>query len=370
MRESIGNERRKWRALYYTKNGKPDKLRRPGFPWDPSVFAGPEHMTYCSAVDVNLVHNYKKPTNLSIGTKESIDSTLNQLSLQTYLKQIETYEQTLNPIQKILNNFMAPPVDKPLPCETGWGPEGTALPDAMVGIGLLPNDWIEKREEYKVNKVLEDEWRQEKSYQKRKIFEDIAAASVLNDTDGQSAQSLNTYNTSDFSGSKVEADVTKLHRILAEDSRSTVTSLDSFGRIKPKQSRNRTASKAVALQKYQDTDILLSPQSGTPLTTSNSLFGAGTKTLTSRLGSVTWHEYAADKDSIDMLSETTTQVELKQKMKEEKEHRALLRKERLNSRRKEKEKVSKIPWELLDKLEAEKQAFENEKSYLEYNDKF
>ena len=40
--QAIAEERRKWQVRFYTMNGKPDKKRRPGRPWDPSVYAGPD----------------------------------------------------------------------------------------------------------------------------------------------------------------------------------------------------------------------------------------------------------------------------------------------------------------------------------------
>ena len=45
MRQRTADEKRRWRVLYTTSDGKPDKRRRPGRAWDPSVLAQPDRQT-------------------------------------------------------------------------------------------------------------------------------------------------------------------------------------------------------------------------------------------------------------------------------------------------------------------------------------
>ncbi len=35
--DNIADQKRKWMVLHFTKNGKIDKRRKPGRPWDPSL---------------------------------------------------------------------------------------------------------------------------------------------------------------------------------------------------------------------------------------------------------------------------------------------------------------------------------------------
>ena len=75
------------------------------------------------------------------GSDESIAQTLNQMSLQTYLQEVNAYEQLLNPIQNILQNALGAPLGKPAPEDLGWGPEGKKLAPAMWKIGATPSSW-------------------------------------------------------------------------------------------------------------------------------------------------------------------------------------------------------------------------------------
>ena len=139
-RMAIANERRKWQVFYYTSDGKPDKRRRPGKSWDKDIFAGEERQTYHGGSNDILGgmpdNNKTKP-----GSDESIKQTLNQMSLQTYLQEVNAYEQLLNPITNIMQNTVAAPMGKPAPEDLGWGPEGKKLPPAMWKIGAAPASW-------------------------------------------------------------------------------------------------------------------------------------------------------------------------------------------------------------------------------------
>lgn len=168
---AIAEERRLWQVLYYTRDGKPDKKRRPGKPWDPSVYAGAERATYCGA-NVDLLafvrqqapaaaaaaaqqqqllgklkskqtttkKKKKKSTGIGIGEEgdkdlaQSVQTTVEQVSLQTFLDEVKVYQELLDPIQSILekNTGLAP--DSRPPEELGWGPEGAQLAEALATV--------------------------------------------------------------------------------------------------------------------------------------------------------------------------------------------------------------------------------------------
>ena len=138
-RIAIAEERRKWQVLYYTSDGKPDKRRRPGRAWDKSV-AGDERQTYHGGAN-DILGDMPDNNKTKPGSDESIKQTLNQMSLQTYLQEVNAYEQLLNPITTIMQNTVAAPMGKPAPEDLGWGPEGKKLPPAMWKIGAVPASW-------------------------------------------------------------------------------------------------------------------------------------------------------------------------------------------------------------------------------------
>mmetsp|Transcript_7959 Transcript_7959/g.11894 ORF Transcript_7959/g.11894 Transcript_7959/m.11894 type:complete len:291 (-) Transcript_7959:28-900(-) len=101
----VADERRRWQVLYYTKGGKPDKKRRPGRPWDPSVFAGPEKAVYSvgpQGVDLFAL-DAQGPSGGSSGATKQLD----KISLQAYLEQVSCYEQLLKPITDIMQRSLS-----------------------------------------------------------------------------------------------------------------------------------------------------------------------------------------------------------------------------------------------------------------------
>merc|ERR1711871_604081 len=101
-KQKIADEKRKWQVRYTTPDGKPDKKRRPGRPWDPSVLAKPDHMTHTPLVDLTAEIRANDSV-LKPGSDESVERSLNRAALQHYLDQVNTYEQMLMPIQNILS---------------------------------------------------------------------------------------------------------------------------------------------------------------------------------------------------------------------------------------------------------------------------
>jgi hypothetical protein len=125
---------------FYTPDGKPDKKRRPGRPWDPSIFAGEERQTYHGGKN-DILGEMPDKNKTKPGSEESIQQTLNQMSLQTYLQEVNAYQELLNPIQGILQNTLGGPMGKPNPEDLGWGKEGRELAPAMWKIGATPSSW-------------------------------------------------------------------------------------------------------------------------------------------------------------------------------------------------------------------------------------
>lgn len=142
--QAIAHERRKWQVRYYTREGKPDKMRRPGRPWDPSIIAGVEKAVFTGGDGVDLLALDRDGKVLKMGTNESVDRTMSQYNLGVYLEQVRAYEQILEPIQKVMEQFTGAPPGQPGPQDLGFGPIGAELPVAMHGIGALPVAWRDK----------------------------------------------------------------------------------------------------------------------------------------------------------------------------------------------------------------------------------
>jgi hypothetical protein len=124
-RLAVAEERRKWQVFYYTKDGKPDKKRKPGRPWDPTAFAGPEKETYSGGANVDLLafirnnqaqkevlvkkklqQQLQQQQDIKLDVTESVSQTMNQLSLSTYLEEIRVYEQMVQPLFQVMQKNM------------------------------------------------------------------------------------------------------------------------------------------------------------------------------------------------------------------------------------------------------------------------
>ena len=149
-KQDIAAERRKWTVRWYKRDGKPDQQRRPGRAWDPETLADPEKMTYCPTSNVDLNdENRERQSGLKQGSDESLNATMNEVSLQSYLAQVAHYETLLNPLNEIMQKNMGAPSDGsvPHPKENGWGPVGEELPVAMENMGAIPSKWRLQREQ-------------------------------------------------------------------------------------------------------------------------------------------------------------------------------------------------------------------------------
>lgn len=139
-RQAIAEEKRRWTVKWYTSDGKPDKRRRPGRAWDKDVYAGVEKMTY-NPKSIDILGELPDKNKMKPGSDESVEATLNQMSLQTYLSEIYAYESLLNPITNIMQTSFGAPMGQPAPEDLGWGEEGKKLAPAMWKTGAVPSSW-------------------------------------------------------------------------------------------------------------------------------------------------------------------------------------------------------------------------------------
>ena len=135
----IAEEKRRWTIRHYSKNGKPDKLRRPGRPWDKSILdKAAEKITYSSGSGVDLTAldsgNIDSIKSGTAGSKETISKALAQVALQNYLNEVAKYEQLMNPLNKIMEKTIQNSGDR----RSGYGPIGPTLYEAALNNGIVP----------------------------------------------------------------------------------------------------------------------------------------------------------------------------------------------------------------------------------------
>jgi hypothetical protein len=77
------------------------------------------------------------------GSAESVESTMAQYTLQTYLDQVNTYQSLLRPIENIMKRTLGgAPDDENTHKSFGFGDVGSELPAALQQMGAVPN-WEE-----------------------------------------------------------------------------------------------------------------------------------------------------------------------------------------------------------------------------------
>ena len=329
-KQAIADEKRKWALKFYNSDGKPDRKRRPGRPWDPSILAGDEKATYCAGHDVDLaaLSEYRTADKSRIAPKKAVDSMLAKLSLQTYLLQVDQYERLLNPIYDIMQQNMGGgggPMKRPQSTPTdireqpqgrvevprmGWGQEQDAeLQAAMRNIGAIPTSPTRKKAKEIPKRNYSAATNVEKQRKNDLIVlrtgtPDVAAQSIAERSDKNSEEKTSV-RKSTRKDSKLRSDI-KSKYALVPTSNSGYKELD---------------------------DESLADE-----------------TMTSS----TWTEHKA------------MEVEKKVTQQREEPYRAK-RKERLRARRRD---PAVIPWALLDELDGEKKKFEVERQYVEVSSKY
>ena len=78
-RKRVADQKRRWEVRYFTAAGKPDKLRRPGRPWDKAVLAGPEKATF-SFLDDDILAGTTAAKKPLIGSAASLDQMAKDLT--------------------------------------------------------------------------------------------------------------------------------------------------------------------------------------------------------------------------------------------------------------------------------------------------
>lgn len=138
-RNLIAVEKRKWKITFHTKNGKPDRLRRPGRPWDPTLLElAKEKTTYSGGAGIDLTAldegNIDSIKSGHAGSKETVEKAVKQVALQNYLNEVAKYEQLMNPLAKIMEQSMKGSSNP----NSGYGPIGPELHAAALNNGVVP----------------------------------------------------------------------------------------------------------------------------------------------------------------------------------------------------------------------------------------
>jgi len=98
------DERRKWAIAFYRSSGKPDKMRRPGRPWDPRVYK--ESSTFCPV---------SSDTSTSKTSMDRVHNLVDQIKMQSCQNQHQLFEKMLHPLSKVVQgaNIVAKTVSTP-----------------------------------------------------------------------------------------------------------------------------------------------------------------------------------------------------------------------------------------------------------------
>lgn len=96
-RRRIADQRRRWQVKWYTEDGKVDKKRRSGYPWDPSIYAGPEHDTmYLGGVNIAPSAEHSATT---------LDYLLEQVALQNAQNEFVQHGSLIAPLMDGMDSF-------------------------------------------------------------------------------------------------------------------------------------------------------------------------------------------------------------------------------------------------------------------------
>ena len=102
-KSGIAHEKRKWKVIFSTTSGKPDKMRHPGKPWDKSVFAAPARSGFCSgSVDIFAACNQSTLKKSESKTYLDPSDLIERIKLQSYLGEVQQYEDVWKPISSIM----------------------------------------------------------------------------------------------------------------------------------------------------------------------------------------------------------------------------------------------------------------------------
>jgi len=104
LQKKIAHERRRWGIKFYTPSGKPDKLRRPGRPWDPKAFAGLDRNVFVGGMSDVFAFN-KSVDAMRLGSDESLKRVMEQVQTQNFLNEVQSMDALLAPLVKPLQGM-------------------------------------------------------------------------------------------------------------------------------------------------------------------------------------------------------------------------------------------------------------------------
>jgi hypothetical protein len=397
-RVAIAEEKRKWAVRWYTRDGKPDKNRRPGRPFEKAAYAGAEKQTYSGGVGVNLLahiqgdkkknevmkqkRDYVKKSkkgkavvlSSSTGPSEDVDQALNSTSLQVFLDEVNMYQQLLEPIAKIMRDNMGAPPGKPNPQQLGWGPVGALLPEAMHGVAAVPSHWQRQRDEDMMSSDLHDGVVQQQVVLRSGNGNLTSRSNLSSTTDDDESNFVSLLGSTGSNGF--------MHAIKPRSSAESQQPVDMLNLppVKPPSGFMKNDKKNRSNSRYRS--ALLHSESLNELGNEEAYkvsevvpVGVGVKnSKAAAAASVVMNAKRAAKEAelAALMRERELERIVQDSERKSKEIKEL--KDSMAAKRKSRKEQSRrsgvIPWELLDALDGEKHKFQNEVSYVEVYKKF
>ena len=124
----VASERRKWRVVHYTRNGKPLKSHN-------NSKSGSDRMskaTYSAGCDVDLLAGSRPISAPHADTSVTVNESISKYSLKVYHEQVALYEKLLNPISEILGTYLSK-----VQMSSGYGAEGVQFTNTLANIGAI-----------------------------------------------------------------------------------------------------------------------------------------------------------------------------------------------------------------------------------------
>jgi hypothetical protein len=273
-------------------------------------------MTYCPTANVELTdENREHASGLKRGSDESLQSTMNEVSLQSYLAQVAHYETLLDPINDIMQKSMGAPSDGsiPHPKDNGWGPVGEELPRALENIGAVPSKWRLQREQRKRDEA-EAVLREER---------------LVKEAEEQEA---------------LDGELRRIRQAQAAKMRG--------------QKKGRGGDSLVPVQESQEEEEEEEEERGRAVVS-----------VSEQAQLMKFKDEREEKKLRRLIENETKRVE-KEKEEERERIEAIRQKKRRKRLQERKRGPVSIPWALLDELEGEKKKFEAEKNFSECFHKF
>lgn len=334
-RALIAEERRKWKVRYYSKNGKPDRQRRPGRPWDPILYdKALEKQTYSGGADIDLLALNEgivdSTKNGAGGSKDTVDKAIGQVALQNYLNEVAKYEQLLNPLNAIMEKQIKGSAGN------GLGPFGKEFHTAAESAGIVPPATPPK-----IKRQLTAEFQsiiQENSWRGTTYADPDNALALIPGMPDSSPDGLQTR--------VYEDSISSLGELNPGDGDINLSAHKSRP-LAPKNARNKT-------------NIDLSPRTHM----SRSVTSSNTSQYMDEANSL------LVEDKLSLHATPTRQRWHRRNAPDEDSQPGTLRRSGVKKVHHRGKKGSSIPWHLLDQLDGEKRKFEAERDYILETKKF